>query len=87
MGYKLAGYTVLGNCEIDPEMEKVYQANHHPKYTFPMDIREFNKLGTYPDELKNRLPALLRVFGCGRQGERLGQGKAVPRGTENAEVG
>lgn len=53
MGYKLAGYTVLGNCEIDPEMEKVYQANHYPKHTFLMDIRKFNELGTYPDELKN----------------------------------
>ena len=32
MGYKLAGYTVLGNCEIDPDMEKIYKENHHPKH-------------------------------------------------------
>ena len=53
MGYKLAGYTVLGNCEIDPDMEKLYKQNQHPKYTYLMDIRNFNQLQVYPDELKN----------------------------------
>ncbi len=53
MGYKMAGYTVLGNCEIDPEMEKVYQANHHPKHTYLMDIREFNEQKTFPDDLRS----------------------------------
>ena len=53
MGYKLAGYTVIGNCEIDPRVEAVYKANHHPKKTFLMDIREFNKLEEYPEELKD----------------------------------
>ena len=53
MGYKLAGYTVLGNCEIDPDMEKLYKQNQHPKYTYLMDIRDFNRLQVYPDELKN----------------------------------
>jgi len=47
MGYKLAGYTVLGNCEIDPRMMAVYKHNHHPKYSFLADIRDFAKL---PDE-------------------------------------
>ena len=47
MGYKLAGFDVIGNCEIDPDMMKVYKANHHPKYSFLMDIRDFLKL---PDE-------------------------------------
>ena len=52
MGYKLAGYTVLGNCEIDPEMMKLYRRNHHPKYPYLMDIRDFNQLQVYPEELK-----------------------------------
>lgn len=52
MGYKLAGYTVVGNCEIDEDMEAIYKQNHHPKHTYLMDIRDFNRLGTYPDELK-----------------------------------
>ena len=28
MGYKLAGYNVLGCCEIDPKIIKIYQKNH-----------------------------------------------------------
>ena len=47
MGYKLAGFDVMGNCEIDPDMMKVYKQNNHPKHSFLMDIRDFLKL---PDE-------------------------------------
>lgn len=51
MGYKLAGYTVLGNCEIDEKINKMYVANHHPKYNYRMDIRQFKKYANIPDEL------------------------------------
>ncbi|GEK27418.1 DNA (cytosine-5-)-methyltransferase [Bacillus spizizenii] len=51
MGYKLAGYNLLGNCEIDPQMMKIYRKNHNPKYSFLMDIRKFNKLDDLPEEL------------------------------------
>lgn len=44
MGYKLAGCEVLGCVEIDPKMNEIYVKNHHPKYNFCMDIREFNKI-------------------------------------------
>lgn len=47
MGYKLAGYKVIGNCEIDPDMMKVYTKNFRPEHSFLMDIRDFLKL---PDE-------------------------------------
>lgn len=53
MGYKLAGYNLLGNCEIDPQMMKIYRKNHNPKYSFLMDIRKFNKLDDLPEELFN----------------------------------
>lgn len=55
MGYKLAGCEVLGCCEIDPKMNEVYIKNHHPKYNFLMDIRDFNKLpaNQIPKELFN----------------------------------
>ena len=55
MGYKLAGYTVFGNCEIDPKMMEVYKTNHHPKYSYLMDIRDFVNLpdSEIPEELKN----------------------------------
>lgn len=55
MDYKLAGCEVLGCCEIDPKMNEVYVANHHPKYNFLMDIRDFNALpdSEIPQELFN----------------------------------
>ena len=51
MGYKRAGFQVLGNVEIDPKINKMYVANNHPKYNFCMDLREFNKLEEIPGEL------------------------------------
>lgn len=53
MGYKLAGYSVLGNCEIDKEMNALYVKNHHPKFNFQMDIRKFKTLTEQdiPEEL------------------------------------
>lgn len=51
MGYKLAGCEVLGCCEIDPRMNKVYVENHHPKYNYLEDIRDFNKREDLPEEL------------------------------------
>ena len=47
MGYKLAGFDVLGNCEIDPVIAKVYSANLHPRFSYVMDVRDFLEL---PDE-------------------------------------
>ncbi len=43
MGYKLAGYELIGNCEIDPKVMEVYKANHHPKYAYCCDIRDLIK--------------------------------------------
>ena len=53
MGYKLAGYDVIGNCEIDPDMMKIYKENHHPKYSYLMDVRDFLKKDDLPEELFN----------------------------------
>lgn len=55
MGYKLAGCDVLGCVEIDPRMNEIYVKNHHPKYNFCMDLRDFNKLPNeeLPPELFN----------------------------------
>lgn len=52
MGYKLAGYEVIGNCEIDPRVMKVYKKNLNPKYSFLMDIRDFLN-ADIPDELRH----------------------------------
>lgn len=53
MGYKLCGCEVLGCNEIDPRMNKVYVANHNPKYNYLEDIRDFNKREDLPEELYN----------------------------------
>ncbi len=53
MGYKLAGYEVVGNCEIDTKMNEIYVHNHRPKYNYCMDLREFNKHDDLPAELYN----------------------------------
>ena len=44
MGYKLAGYRVIGHLEIDPGLSRMYVKNHHPRYSYTMDIREFLKI-------------------------------------------
>lgn len=53
MGYKLAGFEVVGNCEIDPGIIRMYRKNLHPPHSFLMDIRQFNVLpdGQIPPEL------------------------------------
>jgi DNA (cytosine-5)-methyltransferase 1 len=55
MGYKLAGFNMLGGVEIDPEMMAIYRANHKPKHSYLMGVQQFNKLPLeeIPDELKN----------------------------------
>lgn len=44
MGYKLAGFDVIGCLEIDKRMNDIYLANHTPKFNYIMDIRDFNNL-------------------------------------------
>jgi len=51
MGYKLAGYDVIGCNEIDPKMMAAYKANLNPKYAFLEDIRTFKDRTDLPDEL------------------------------------
>lgn len=53
MGYKLAGYEVVGNVEIDPRVMKLYQDNLHPKHPFLMDVRNFLEIpdSSLPQEL------------------------------------
>ena len=51
MGYKLAGFDVIGCNEIDPKMMEVYLLNNHPKYHYLMDIRDFLSQKDLPKEL------------------------------------
>jgi DNA (cytosine-5)-methyltransferase 1 len=54
MGYKRAGFRMLGGVEIDPKMMAMYRANHHPEHSFLMGVQDFVKL---PDD---KIPDALR---------------------------
>jgi DNA (cytosine-5)-methyltransferase 1 len=51
MGYKLAGFDVIGCNEIDPKMMEAYKANHNPKYAFLEPIQTFKLREDLPKEL------------------------------------
>lgn len=51
MGYKLAGFDVLGCNEIDPKMMACYVENHKPKYSFLEPIQTFKLRNDLPEEL------------------------------------
>tara|TARA_R110000772_G_scaffold210167_1_gene320704 strand:- start:325 stop:1407 length:1083 start_codon:yes stop_codon:yes gene_type:complete len=53
MGYKLAGFDVLGCNEIDPKMIEAYKANHNPKYAYLEPIQTFKLRKYLPKELYN----------------------------------
>lgn len=53
MGYKLAGYEVIGNCEIDKNMNKLYLENFSVKYNYEMGVQEFKNLENLPQDLFN----------------------------------
>jgi DNA (cytosine-5)-methyltransferase 1 len=51
MGYKLAGFDVIGVNEIDPKMMDAYIANHNPKYSYLEPIQDFKLRDDLPEEL------------------------------------
>jgi DNA (cytosine-5)-methyltransferase 1 len=53
MGYKLAGFDVLGCNEIDPKMIEAYRVNHNPKYSYLEPIQTFKNRKDLPSELYN----------------------------------
>lgn len=53
MGYKLAGFDVIGCNEIDPKMMDCYIANHNPEYSYLEPIQTFKDRNDLPDALYN----------------------------------
>ena len=53
MGYKLAGFDVIGFNEIDQKLADTYIKNHNPKYGFVKSIVDFSKQESFPAELYN----------------------------------
>lgn len=54
MGYKLAGFDVLGGVEIDPDMMAVYRKNHapDPRFSHLCGVADFNQDPRHHAELK-----------------------------------
>ena len=53
MGYKLAGFDVIGCNEIDPKMMEAYKANHNPKYAYLEPIQTFKLREDYQKNFTN----------------------------------
>jgi DNA (cytosine-5)-methyltransferase 1 len=53
MGYKLAGFDVIGCNEIDPKMIGSYKINHNPKYAYLEPIQTFKLRKDLPEDLYN----------------------------------
>lgn len=53
MGYKLAGFDVIGANDIDPKMMEIYQKNHNPKYTYLESIVTLKDRDDFPEEFYN----------------------------------
>lgn len=51
MGYKLAGFNVIGCNEIDKDMIARYRANHNPQYSYLEPIQTFKNRTDLPAEL------------------------------------
>ncbi len=51
MWYKNAWYEIIWTCEIDPEMDDVYQTNFPTKYHYLMWVQEFKKIKDLPSDL------------------------------------
>ena len=53
MGYKLAGFDIIGNCEIDKDINEMYLKNFNVKYNFQMGVQELKQKENIPKELLN----------------------------------
>lgn len=53
MGYKLAGFDVIGCNEIDKRVMDLYEKNHHPRYAYLEPIQTFKERTAFPDALYN----------------------------------
>lgn len=53
MGYKLAGFDVIGFNEIDPRVAHIYKLNHKPKFGFVCSIRDIIDKPDLPEEMFN----------------------------------
>lgn len=53
MGYKLAGFEVVGANDIDHRMKEVYEANHDPDFFLLGSISKIKSIEVLPEEMFN----------------------------------
>ena len=85
MGYKLAGFDVIGCNEIDPRLMETYKINHNPKYSFIENITTFKLREDLPQELYeldilDGSPPCSSFSIAGNRGKDWGKSKAFAEG-------
>jgi DNA (cytosine-5)-methyltransferase 1 len=90
MGYKLAGFDVIGCNEIDPKVFAVYNKNHKPKFPFVCSIRDMLDKDL-PDELYNLdildgSPPCTSFSGAGVRHKDWGKTKKFSEGQANQRL-
>lgn len=88
MGYKLAGFDVIGCNEIDKKMMEAYIANHNPKYSYLEPIQTFKNRNDLPKELYNLdildgSPPCSTFSMSGNREKDWGKGKKFKEGQSN----
>lgn len=86
MGYKLAGFDVVAANDIDPKMQKVYEANHHPKKFYFGSIKDLLKRDDLPkvDLLDGSPPC--SVFSMAGSREKAWQKDKVFREGQSSQI-
>lgn len=77
MGYKLAGYDVIGCCEIDERVLNVYRKNLHPAHPYHMDVRDFDACGFSDEDFRN-IQSFPQDYDFGDQSAQYICGMSVP---------
>lgn len=85
MGYKLAGFDVIGYLDIDKRMAEMYERNHKPKFGFIEGIQTFKNRLDLPSELFNLdildgSPPCSSFSMCGNREKDWGKEKAFKEG-------
>lgn len=82
-GYKLAGFDVVGACEIDPKIANIYQTNHNPKQMFTADIRKLLDRDDLPEvDILDGSPPCSTFTVNGDRDKALGKEKKFSEGQE-----
>lgn len=94
IGYKLNGYNVLANIELDKKQNNIYVKNHNPKYNYNQDIREVVELAKekklpkelYELDILDGSPPCSTFSSCGLRDRSCGERKVLSRRTKSTNI-